>query len=314
MLLAGLVALALVGCGGGSADTQSTDTTDNSEVAEQEATTDAEEEAPDAEEEVEEEAPLPTIEPTVVYDNNDIKITATSLTEGEYENQAVLTLHLENNRSDNVEFDIDSGSINGYMENTLYYNKVDREIPAGTSADWDIEFYTTDLEDLGIEAIANIELALSAHTEELASFEFIHYERMSIDTSAAATYTQEYDDSGDVIYDDNRTKIIYKGRATYDGADEKDCFLRYEIINEGDHPIKFWGDGVVNGGTGEERINGLDAFVMPGKRWVGNIYVDGATVNEDGSVSFESVVHSGEVVDAISDEGNFEYETSPVTP
>lgn len=132
-----------------------------------------------------------TIEETVLVDQNDVKITAKSLTFSS--SVAKLNVSIENNRSEKIEVNTlygiyDWNSINGYMLNSTY---MDCEVEANQTVDDSIEIYLSELEIMGIKSIADIKLSLTVINEDYDTI----YEGMGyIKTSEydSYDYTKDY--------------------------------------------------------------------------------------------------------------------------
>ena len=317
LLLAGMLALALAGCGGGSAETQAdSGDAETSEAIEQEAEatgdTEAEAEAEVEEEPEVEEVPFPTIEETVLYDNEGVKVVATSLEKDESGYNAVLTLHLENNRDEPLRIFANYGSINGIMVSGWTYQAFEADLEPNSSTDTDMSVSLNTLEEYGIETIGDISMYLYA---TLNNGPYMN-EYLSLSTSATGTFEQTYDDSGDVIYDDNGITIIYKGSEQQgSSAGEYECKLSYVIINSRDEILDVSLQGTVNGGTGEEASH-FSGTVAPGCRTTDTDWVRDGIVAEKGLDGIESISYTGHADNLTSDvvgDTLFTFETS-VTP
>lgn len=217
----------LAGCG----DTTSADKTESSvsisETAdESESEVDAkEEEEPETESEPEKaeessnkkNSETATIEEQVLYDENDIKITATGLETGMFGTD--LKLLIENNSDTNYTVQSRNTSVNGFMIEPM----MSVDVAAGKKANDTLSFMSSQFEECGVEKIANMELSFHIFDTETWE-ENIDSSMISIDTSIADTYEQPVDDSGEVLVDTNGVKIVSKG------------------LSEND---SFWGPGVV---------------------------------------------------------------------
>ena len=169
-----------------------------------------------------------SIEEQVLYDANDIKITATGLDDSWYGTE--LKLLIENNSSQDITVQARNANVNGYMVTT----SMSADVAAGKKANDSLTFETTSLKDCGIETMATMEFYFVIIDSE--SFEDIYStDVITIKTSAAEGYTQTYDDSGEVIAEVNGIKIVSKGLS------EKDSFwgpgLIVYIENNSDQDI-----------------------------------------------------------------------------
>lgn len=169
-----------------------------------------------------------TIEEQVLYDANDIKITATGLEDGLFGTE--LSLLIENNSSQNITVQARNANINGYMVDTM----MSADVAAGKKANDSLTFETTSLKECGIDTIATIEFSFVII--DFDSFEDIYNtDIITINTSGAEGYEQTYDDSGEVLAEVNGIKIVSKGLS------EKDSFwgpgLIVYIENNSDQDI-----------------------------------------------------------------------------
>ena len=169
-----------------------------------------------------------SIEEQILYDANDIKITATGLDDSWYGTE--LKLLIENNSSQDITVQARNANVNGYMVTT----SMSADVAAGKKANDSLTFETTSLKDCGIETMATMEFYFVIIDSE--SFEDIYNtDVITINTSVAEGYTQTYDDSGEVLAEVNGIKIVSKGLS------EKDSFwgpgLIVYIENNSDQDI-----------------------------------------------------------------------------
>lgn len=194
----------------------SSDAGEDKEIADV-STQDAETQEVDESEDSASEAAEVTIEEQVLFEGNDIKITATGLEDGMFGTE--LKLLLENNSSKTVTVQARKANVNGFMVGTM----MSVDLAAGKKANDALTFETSGLKDCGIEQIATMEF--SFHIVDAETWEdIVDTETIVVNTSIAATYTQVVDDSGDVLVDTNGVKIIGKGLSANDS---------------------FWGPGVI---------------------------------------------------------------------
>lgn len=216
-VVVGLIIIAAIAIGSGSSDSGekkeiasvSNGSSESGDAVEVEETEDSSEEkaASDA----------VTIEEQVVYDADDIKITAKGLEDGLFGTE--LTLLIENNSSKDVTVQARNANVNGYMVTTM----MSADVAAGKKANDALTFETSGLKDCGIDTIATMEF--SFHIFETDSWDkSVDTDVIKLETSVAGSYTQTYDDSGEVLVDENGVKIVGKGLSTDDS---------------------FWGPGVI---------------------------------------------------------------------
>ncbi len=172
------VVVALSGCGKENK---------NAEIGTDIADTDAEWD--DAgEDTVEEFAKDATIEETVLYDENDVKITATELNYGNY--SANLEVTIENNSDEKLSFVSESVScaqnaINGFMISDGYVN-CDVESKGSTTEEMSFDYNTLML--YGITEIADIQIGFSMTDDDFNSTDT---GVLQLKTSAADSYDYE---------------------------------------------------------------------------------------------------------------------------
>ena len=205
-----------------------------------------------------------TIEETVLYDENDVKITATSLSYNNYSVQ--LNLLIENNSNKDLSFVSGSigysqNSINQYMVQDGYLNC---DVKAGMKANEDMSFDYSELMMYGITAVAEMEIAISITD---ADYNHIYTGPLPLRTSIADTYevvadgykkalsnTTLQDSLGYTVncFDSTRTEI-QSGVSVVSGAqcsnhDDK-CHLLVEVENTTNQQVTL--------GISEIAVNGL---------------------------------------------------------
>ena len=206
-----------------------------------------------------------TIEETVLYDDNNVKITATELNYGNY--KAELKLMIENNSDKSLSFIAGSmghsgNSINGYMINDGYLNC---DVAAGKKAMDSIGFSYYDLSVYGIYEIADIEIDIEIEDDDYNEF---YTGPLQIKTTAYASYDYSADtykesissaafqilydyslnySSEDVLYDSNGVRII--SEMLFKNKDGEDILL-LEVENNSDN--------IVNVSVGDITLNGLN--------------------------------------------------------
>lgn len=150
-----------------------------------------------------------SVDEQVLYDENDIKITATGLEEGWLGTDMKLTI--ENNTDKDITVQNEWSSVNGYMVSTT----MSVDVAAGKKANDTLTFDSSSLEECGIEQIATMEIVFSIidadSWDDIAKSDVI-----TVNTSVNDGYEQAYDDSGDVIVDQDGIKIVSKGVSTDD--------------------------------------------------------------------------------------------------
>lgn len=152
-----------------------------------------------------------TIKETVIYNENNIKITANELTYGSF--SAELSVTIENNSDKNLSFicgssGYNANSINGYMVEDGYLNC---EIAAGQSETDVISFSFNSLNVYGITSIADIEIGFNIRDDDYNS---TYTGPIQIKTSLADSYD----------YSINRYQKVVNNGAF---EDKFDCKINY---------------------------------------------------------------------------------------
>lgn len=145
-----------------------------------------------------------TLDETVIYDGNDIKITAIGIKEDSFFGSE-LNLLIENNGTQNIVVQPDYCLVNGYM----MYGLMSSDVAAGKKNNDTLDFSGSTLKACGIDQIADIRLRLTVIDSD-SWMTLFKTDEITLQTSAAGTYTQTYDDSGKVIYDTNGIKVVAK--------------------------------------------------------------------------------------------------------
>ena len=140
----------------------------------------------------------------VILDEAGIKVTATGLEEDSFWGPE-LKLLIENNSGKTLTVQARNVSVNGYMVNAA----ISEEVGDGKKANTEITFMDSDFEAAGISTITDLEFALHIFDENWETY--YDSDQISIQTSAAVSYTQNYDDSGNIVYDAGGIKIVVKG-------------------------------------------------------------------------------------------------------
>lgn len=192
------VSIAISGCGR-SQETQ--DISESVPASSEEKTVSEQDDSSDSET-----MPDLSIEEQVIFDQDEIKITATGIdSEGSFMGSN-LNLLIENNSDKNITVQARNVSVNGYMVDT----SMSADVASQKKSNDSLTLSDSSLNECGIERIANLEFSFHIFDSETWDT-IIDSEMMDIKTSYADIYTQSYDDSGDLIYEDGSVRIISKG-------------------------------------------------------------------------------------------------------
>lgn len=146
-----------------------------------------------------------TIEETLLIDESGIKITAKRLDFSKSLGPALIVL-IENNSGNDLIFQCRKSSVNGYMIDTIMSENVSN----GKKSNASIIFNADDLKICNISTIADIELTFTAFGFDIEE-SYLENTKVRLKTSDADTYEYKFDDSGNLIYDENNLKIVSKG-------------------------------------------------------------------------------------------------------
>ena len=167
-----------------------------------------------------------SIEEQVLFEDADIKITATKLELDGFVG-AELNLLIENNTDQDLTFQVRDVSVNGYMVDPICSS----DVAAGKKMNDTISFMESDFEACGITDIADIELSFHIFTTD--DWEtYLDTDPIQIKTSLADGFNYTYDDSGEPLYEGNGIKVVSKGLAGEDGYLGKDLLLYIENTSD----------------------------------------------------------------------------------
>ncbi len=162
----------------------------------------------------------PTIEQTVLYDENGVKITANGLT---YDNfSAQLSVSVENNSDKNLSFVCGSAgysvnSVNGYMVEDGYMNC---ELMPGENKTENLTYNFSTLNVFGINKIADMEIGFSIKDDD---YNYTYTGPLAIKTSAADSYN----------YDKNSYRAVLKNGALQKRFDTvRNYFSEEQLFNQ----------------------------------------------------------------------------------
>ncbi len=253
MLTALALAFSLVSC---SSDSGSSEQTDESRSG--------------AKSEVRENLEASQIEQTVIYDENNIKITATGMSGDLFGEN--LDLLIENNTEQDLLVEsAGAANLGGFSVGTSLWC----EVAAGKKANDSLSFDSTDLKNCGIEYITDMTFSLdinNSNWQELYQTGDIHLE-----TSNAGKYTPDYEPRGDVVYDGNGIKITAQGRES-EGI-ISDNIVKVYIENNSDKLYTIQTSDMSINGFMVDGIFSCD--VLPGTKAVDYISVMGSDIDEN---------------------------------
>ncbi len=141
-----------------------------------------------------------TVKETVMFENDDIKVTALSLTSNQYYH--ILNLQIDNKTDSDLYVMASRTAVNSFVVEP----SMGVDVPANGTANGEFRVY---LDDVDAGVIADIETRFSYTNSNYTMNR--KTERVKLETSAAATFDYSYDESGTVLYDAKGIKIICQG-------------------------------------------------------------------------------------------------------
>ncbi len=228
------------------------------------------------------------IEETVMVDEKDVRITATSL---EYNNYSVeLMLAIENNSDKNLSFvcgsvGYDCGSVNGYMIPGMYMNT---DVAAGKTANESIEISTDELMVCGINEIADIEIGFDISDDEYDNY--LQTGPCQVKTSIANTYDYSSSSFAKAIKDKNLMNAL---DYTFDCS--------YDDVFDFESGISVLSETVVTNKSGEKMlmIEMMNTSSKDCIAEISDIYMNGLLV-EEGSWESNTVAAGKRYIGSIS--------------
>lgn len=295
-IAAGLAALWLLGLAGCSApESAVSDTAEAASTAAESAAESTAEATP---------APEPqaaevTLAETVLYDGDGVRITATGLDTGGLMGPE-LALRIENGAAQNLVVQPVWCTVNGYMMSDLF----SADVAAGKTANESFYFPSASLARCGVDMVAEISLQLKII--DGGTYQTLTTtDPVTLQTSAAGSYTQTYDDSGEEIYNANGVRVVAQ-QMTEDLFGQNLCFY---VENTSDRAVVVESEDVSVNGYMVSNL--FYADVVPGARAVEPLTLLSTELEDNGIETVDTVEFSLRLVDFES----FETidETGPIT-
>lgn len=144
------------------------------------------------------------IEEQVVYDADDVRVTALRMRYDPIQGAAV-QFRVENGSDSDLLIQSDTCAVNGYMMKAVF----NISAPSGQNADGEMIVSYPALALAGAEKIATLEFSLLLMNQ--STYEVLAAcDTTVIQTTAAEDYEQIYDDEGQTAYDDGNIRIVLK--------------------------------------------------------------------------------------------------------
>lgn len=213
-----------------------------------------------------------TIAETVLYEANDIKITATGYEEGFLGSEVKVLI--ENNSAKNALITAESVSVNGYMMPcaSLY-----AQVAAGKKSNESLSLLASELQQSGVEAVAEVQFCVKVSDADTWA-ELAKSDLLTLTTSAA-DLEQPVDDSGEVLFDSDGIKVVSKGLKKdliWDGT------IVFYMENNSGKPITVYAENVSVNGFMEDA--GLWSNLRDGTR-----LIDGLSLLDLSDLELESI-------------------------
>ena len=241
-----------------------------------------------------------TVEQTVLVDQDNVVITATGMDESVFGPE--LKLLIENNSDTNLTFQVRNASVNGYMVDTM----MSEDVAAGKKSNTEITFTTSGLKECGIDTFANMEFSFHIFTTD-GWDDYLDTDAITVETSAAATYTQTIDDSGEVFYDSDGIKIVGKGLSSDDSIFGPGLIIYIENNSDTDRTVQVI-DTSVNGFM-IDTVMSQD--VVAGKKAITAVTFLSNSLEENSITDITSVETSFHIFD--TEDWSNEIDTDPIT-
>lgn len=223
---------------------------------------------------------------TVIYDANNVKVTAKSLDYDDLFGVGISVL-VENNSDKSITVQTRSGSVNGFMVDPMF----SCDVAAGKKANDSITIMSDDLEAANITTIQTIEFKL--YLFEAETWEDIDTSDVITLTTDATDYVQPIDDSGSVAYEGDGIKVVVKSLDSEDSFWGSDLYVYIENNSGKDVTIQ----------TRDCSINGFmvdpvfSSDVIDGKKAFDSISFMESDLEENGITAIESIDLSFHIFD-----------------
>lgn len=229
-----------------------------------------------------------TLAETEVYNKDGIVITATKIEDDLF--GPTVTFSITNDSSKNIVVTTRSLSVNGYMmEASALYS----DVAAGKKAKESMILMASELEQAGIDTVADIEFYINISDSE-TYMDIESSDLIKLSTSASGSFEQAVNDSGDVVYDSNGVRVVCQGLKQdliWDGT------VVFFMENNGTQPVTVYAENVsVNGYMVDVS---LYSDLRPATRSVSGMYILDLTDLEIESIDgIESIEFTLRIVNA----------------
>lgn len=147
--------------------------------------------------------PETDVDGELILDAEGVKVYSQGISEDDFWG-AVVNLTLINNAGKTLTFQPRKTSVNGIMVDP----SMSETLEDGETVETTLEFLD-DFDTLGIETVAEVEFALHIYDEDWKVL--VDSEQIVVRNPDAGSYTQLFDDRGEVAYDEDGIKIVVQG-------------------------------------------------------------------------------------------------------
>ena len=237
-----------------------------------------------------------TVEEQVLYDEDGLKIEATGLETVLY--YTVLLLRVTNTSGRDLTLDLMGTSLNGWAWDAslcnvtgedgepCYEEGIDLTVPNGETVECGLgysnEYY---FEPCRINAFAQLGFTMRAFEEEDWEGTQFFTPFMTVDTSAAADYVEEYVEEGTLVYDRDGLRVLVVGVEKNDWSDDE--YIAVYVDNRSDKDVLIQAPRCEINGKEEEAWFGMEVYA--GQRKLDSIgFEETITGIEKLGVTFEA--------------------------
>ena len=203
-----------------------------------------------------------TISKQELYNKNGIVVVAKKMQDGIFGPE--VSVSVENNSTQNIVVSTRSLSVNDFM---LSSSGLYSDVAAGKKDNTELNLMSSELREAGISTIDDVSFYLNISNSD--TYNTIDTtDLITIKTSAAGTFTQEIDDSGDEVFNANSLRVICKGLkkdSIWDGT------VVFYLENNSGKSVSVYAENVsVNGYMVDV---GMYSDLRPGTRMVDGMYL-----------------------------------------
>lgn len=308
LLLATLLLLAsIVGCSDSPASSPASEKADSSSVSEPVKSDVVSEESSSENSVSEVDEPIIveeiTIEETVIFDQEGITVTAMSLSDDSFMGPEI-NLLIENKGEQDATVQVRDFSVNGMMVDTM----ISETVAVGKKVNGSITMMSSDLETAGIETFKDIEFKL--HIFNSDSWDtIVDSDIIKLTTTADPSFVQTFDDSGEVLLEQDGVKVVLKELDSEDSFWGADLYLYIENNTDKDITIQ-----VRDTSVNDFMIDAMfSCDIMAGKKAFDSITFLDSQLEENGIEDFEKLELKFHVFEASSWDGIFDSDAITVT-